>query len=184
MAITPDSSQDGPDDSVAATKGRATPTRREREAANRRPLVQDGGRAVRERQKAEQQRAREGMARGDEKYLPVKDKGPQRRYVRDFVDARWCAGELTMPVLIVVILTGFIPNAWLNTYSIFLMFGILILVVLDCVVMGFQLRKRLSAKFGADRLQSNYAWYAAMRAIQIKPLRMPKPQVKRGAFPA
>jgi len=182
--MTPETQQDDADETGASGKGRATPSRREREAANKRPLVQDGGRAVRERQRAEQERAREGMARGEEKYLPVRDKGPQRRYVRDFVDARWSVGELVMPVLVIVILTGFIPNVWVNTYSIFLMFGILILTVLDSVMMGFQLRKRLSEKFGADRLQSNYGWYAAMRSIQLKPLRMPKPQVKRGAYPA
>ena len=26
-------------------------------------------------------------------------------------------------------------------------------------------------------------WYAAMRALQLRPLRLPKPQVKRGQFP-
>ena len=37
---------------------------------------------------------RRGFEQGDEKYLPARDKGPVRRYVRDFVDARLSIGTL------------------------------------------------------------------------------------------
>ena len=46
------------------------------------------------------------MANGEEKYLPVRDRGPQRKFVRDFVDAGWHAGELLMPLMLVVIPKG------------------------------------------------------------------------------
>ncbi len=62
-------------------KGRPTPTRREREAANRRPIV--GGsaedkKAARARLANEREKARVGMANGEERYLPAKDRGEQR----------------------------------------------------------------------------------------------------------
>lgn len=38
-------------------------------------------------------RQREAMASGDERYLPVRDKGPVRRFARDYVDSRWCVAE-------------------------------------------------------------------------------------------
>ena len=32
---------------------------------------------------------REALANGDERYLPARDKGPVRRFVRDYVDSRF-----------------------------------------------------------------------------------------------
>ena len=43
--------------------------------------------------------------------------------------------------------------------------------------------KKLAAKFGADKVEK-VRWYAAMRALQLRPLRLPKPQVKRGQYPS
>ncbi len=65
------------------------------------------------KEKAREARARAnaGMAAGDERYLPVRDKGPQKRYARDVVDARWSVGELLLPVMgVVVVLTFVLPN--------------------------------------------------------------------------
>ena len=60
-------------------KHRPTPSRAEQEAARKRPLVADTKEA-RARAKAElasqRERARIGMANGEEKYLPVRDRGP------------------------------------------------------------------------------------------------------------
>ena len=47
---------------------------------------------------------REGMRTGDERYLPARDKGPVRRYVRDFVDARLCMAELLLPLLVLMMI--------------------------------------------------------------------------------
>ena len=87
----------------AAGKGRATPTRAEQEAARKRPLVADTKEAkarARAELAASRDKARLGMAAGDERYLPARDKGPQRRYVRDFVDAGWHLGEFVMPMMV------------------------------------------------------------------------------------
>jgi hypothetical protein len=166
-------------------KGHATPTRKEREAAQRRPLVPKDRRLASKQNRAnlanEREKARLGMARGDEKYLPLRDKGPQKRYVRDFVDARFSAGEILMPTLVLVILTGFVPQ--IADYAFLAFWGIFLLVVIDCVVLGFQVTRRLAAKFGKDKVE-RVRWYAAMRAIQMRILRLPKPQVKRGAYPS
>ena len=88
-------------------KGRPTPKRREAEAANRRPLVAGStkGKSPEEKRKIREQRAkiREGMMRGEEKYLHERDRGPERRFLRDAVDRRWNIGEILLPVMI---LTG------------------------------------------------------------------------------
>lgn len=168
-----------------AGKGRATPTRKEREAAQRRPLVPKDRKLASQQNRAtmasEREKARVGMAKGDERYLPIRDKGPQKRFVRDFVDARFSAGEILMPTLVLVILTWFLPAEFAN-YAFLGFWVIFVLVVADCVVLGFQLTRRLAAKYGKDKVEK-VRWYAAMRAIQMRFLRLPKPQVKRGAYP-
>lgn len=170
----------------ATGKGHATPTRKEQEAARRRPLVpKDRRLAARQNRQtlaAERERARIGMANGEERYLQLRDKGPQKRYVRDYVDARFSAGEVLMPVLVLVILTWFFPIV--ADYALLGFWGVFVLVIIDCVVLGFQVRKRLREKFGADKVERGVRWYAFMRMIQMRVLRLPKPQVKRGQFPS
>jgi hypothetical protein len=40
-------------------------------------------------------------------------------------------------------------------------------------------KKRVAQKFGADRIEGGLGWYGAMRSIQMRSLRIPKPQVAR-----
>ena len=127
----------------------------------------------------ERQRARDGMMAGDERYLTLRDKGPQRRMARDVVDARFTAGELVLPLLFVVVLTTFIDSYELQLFSLFGMWGIFAVVGVDAYVVGRAAKKKIKQKFGDDKLESVIAWYAAMRSIQMRSLRIPKPQVKR-----
>jgi len=129
-------------------------------------------------------RARVGMANGEEKFLPARDKGPQKRYVRDFVDARFSVGELMIPVMLVIIVLTLVDNYEVQIISIIALWGFFILAVMDCVLAGFQVGRRLAAKFGKDNVQRGYRWYAAMRCLQMRRMRLPKPQVKRGQYPA
>jgi hypothetical protein len=185
VPATPDPDEDS---SVTGGKGRPTPTRREKEAARKRPLVAND-RAERRRQEraaaaVQREKQRVGMARGDEKFLPMRDRGPQRRYIRDYVDARWSIGELLLPMIAVFFITSFFPA---DTLVVLLGFGlmwfVLIAAVIDAVILGFILRKKLAAKFGEDKVERGIRLYAAMRAVYLRAMRLPKPQVKRGDFP-
>jgi hypothetical protein len=175
-------------DSVSAGKGHPTPTRKEREAANQRPLVSGdrraGNKAARARMAEGRERARIGMANGEEKYLQARDKGPQRRFIRDYVDARFSVGEVMIPILFVIIILSFIENPVFQIASVLSLWGFFLLAVVDSLVLGLLVRRKLTAKFGADRLQRGNRWYAAMRAMQLRLMRLPKPQVKRGQYPA
>ncbi|WP_349898192.1 DUF3043 domain-containing protein [Parafrigoribacterium soli] len=175
-------------DSLSAGKGRPTPTRKEREAANQRPLVSGdrraGNKAARARMAEARERARVGMANGEEKFLTPRDKGPQRRYIRDYVDARFSVGEVMIPILFVIIILSFIDSALFQLVSFFALWGFFLLAVVDCLFVGFRVNRKLREKFGEDRVQRGNRWYAAMRAMQMRLMRLPKPQVKRGQFPA
>jgi len=169
-------------------KGRPTPKRKEREAANLRPLVgndrKEANKAAKAKYNEARDRARVGMANGEEKFLPARDKGPQKRFVRDFVDARFSVGELMIPVMLVIIILTLVDNYEVQIISIIALWGFFILAVMDCVLAGFQVGRRLAAKFGKENVQSGYRWYAAMRCLQMRRMRLPKPQVKRGQYPA
>lgn len=167
-------------------KGRPTPTRREREAANRRPIV--GGsaedkKAARARLNNEREKARVGMANGEERYLPAKDRGEQRRFVRDWIDARWNVGEIMMPVLVLFLIVGFAASQTvIASYALLLVWAFVALFVLDCIVLWLSFRKKLTAKFGS--MQRGTFFYILTRSWQLRFLRLPKPQVKRGQYPA
>lgn len=170
-------------------KNKPTPKRNAQEAANRRPLVPDDRKAANKASKEEQRRSREqarvGMMNGDERYLSARDSGEQRRYVRDFIDARYSIGELLIPVAVVVLVIGFLTNAQIQVYATIIVYALFALLVLDSFVMNFQLKGRMAVKFnGKDKIQRGTTWYAVMRSIQLRPLRMPKPQVKRRQYPS
>ena len=183
---TADAGGDSAQEQAAQGKSAPTPTRREQEAARKRPLVptdrKQASRDSRGQVNAARDRARAGMAAGEEKYLPVRDKGPQKRYVRDYVDARTSVGEILLPLLVIVVATYFLPS--IAGIALIVVWIVIVVVIVDCVILGFQVRKRLAAKFGAGKVERGVRWYATMRAIQIRPLRLPKTQTKRGQYPS
>ena len=182
------STPDSPGDNENVTgKGRPTPTRKEREAANLRPLVSDdrkeARRHARTQMQAERERARVGMANGEEKYLPARDRGPQKRFVRDYVDARFSVGELLVPAMFVVIILTLFPQPEVQVFGLFALWGFFIVATIDAVLLGLRLRRKITEKFGESRAEK-VRWYAAMRSLQLRIMRLPKPQVKRRQYPS
>ena len=174
-------------DSISSGKGHATPTRKEKEEARKRPLVASDRTAARRADRAamaaQREKARIGMANGDEKFLPARDRGPQKRYVRDYVDARFSIGELLIPMMFAVIVLTFFPQPEVQSIGIVALWAFFAVAVIDVVILGFTLNRKLAAKFGTGKVE-RIRWYAAMRALQLRLMRLPKPQVKRGQFPA
>lgn len=171
----------------AGGKGRPTPSRRQAQAANARPIVGSHDKELRKQQRQTQnearERARAGMMAGDERFLTQRDRGPQRRFVRDYVDARWSAGELLIPVMVIFLIVALFPG-WVQVYGVFFVWAFLFFAIVDAVLLTFRLKRKLGEKFGVNNVQPGFKWYGAMRAMQFRMLRMPKPQVKRGQFPS
>ncbi len=125
------------------------------------------------------------MQTGDERYLPVKDRGPVRRYIRDHVDARWNLGEFFLPVAMVFVLLTllFSRNVVASTVVVMALYLIVLITIVDAFFMWRGLRKKLAAKFGDDAQQRGLAMYAVLRVFQLRRARLPKPQVARGQYP-
>ncbi|MEN2741194.1 DUF3043 domain-containing protein [Microbacterium sp. X-17] len=176
--------QDTPQD--AGGKGRPTPSRAEQEAARKRPLVANTKEA-KERARVElaqqREKARAGMAAGEDRYLPQRDKGPQRRFVRDWIDAGYHIGEGILPFMVLVIVATFLPVPDIQYWAFILLWVYVIAVVIDMVITSFRIRRAARRKFG-DRLERGLSWYGSMRSIQMRFMRLPKPQVARRHYPS
>jgi hypothetical protein len=162
-------------------KGRPTPTRREAQAAAkaRAKGPQDrkaAARLDRQRRSEMNARAREGMKTGDDRYLPTRDKGPVRRFVRDWIDARLCMAELLLPLLILIMISQPIaPNLSNGLWS-----ATILLVALDTALVVFRLRRELRRRF-PDQSTKGSVGYGVLRSLQLRWIRMPKSKVKLGA---
>ena len=119
---------------------------------------------------------REGMKTGDDRYLPARDKGPVRRFVRDQVDSRLCMAELLLPLLLLIMVTrSFATRVRSSLWSV-----TLLLVALDTVFLVFRLRASWPAGSRTRRPRAP-SGTRVLRSLQLRWLRMPKAQVKLGA---
>ena len=180
VTVTPESQQGG--------KGRPTPTRKEAEAAakarakaprNRR----EAAAYQRQHRTESSKKIRQAMKDGDERYFLPRDKGPVRRFIRDYVDARFSFLEIMIPVMVVTLVLGYSGNAQLASVGNFVLLGMFLLIVVDIVTLRFRLRRELAKRFPEEPTKGT-TYYAITRAMQMKFMRLPKPQVKIGEQPA
>ena len=173
-------------DNQATGKGRPTPSRKQQQAARKQPLVgaksPEALREARAKEAAARKEARAGAMRGEERYLPARDKGPQRRMARDIVDARFNFGELVFPVLFVVVVLQqvFNSNPLILTVSVLALWSLMAAIAIDGYLLARRVNKRLAEKFGAGNVERGLGRYVFVRSTQPRMLRIPKPQIKRG----
>ncbi len=168
----------------AAGKGRPTPTRREaEEAAKARAKVprtrKEMAKAQRSARSESSQKVRAAMKSGDERYYMARDKGPVKSFVRDFVDSRFSFIELMIPLLILTMVLGYSGNSSLAGIGNSILIGTLLLVVVDMTFMRRKMRRELARRF-PDEDPKGTTYYAMMRSLQMKFMRLPKPKVKIG----
>lgn len=165
-------------------KGRPTPTRKEAEAAAKARAKTPRTRkeqlaAQRQGRSASSKTVRQAMREGDERYYPARDKGPVRRFVRDFVDVRFSLIELVIPLMLITLILGYSGNRTLMSLGNSLLLLIVLVVIFDMLWLRFRLRRELTRRF-PDQSPKGLTYYAITRAMQMKFMRMPKPQVKIG----
>lgn len=166
-----------------APKGRPTPRRRDQEAARRTPLVPVDRAAAKREAKAKAREGRiqrrEAMARGDEKALPPRDRGPIKRYIRNTVDARISIGEVLLPLMLIVLAVSLVPNRTLQFAMLVAVWGVIVVGIVDSVLLWQRIKKQIRLRFHQDPPRGS-ASYAVMRSFQLRLTRMPRPAVKRG----
>ncbi len=125
------------------------------------------------------QKMRQAMKTGDERYLPARDRGPVRRFIRDYVDSRFSFIELMVPLLVLSMILGYSGNTRLIQLGNTVLFTTIVVILVDILMLRFRLRREMARRF-PDEPTKGITFYAALRSLQMKFLRLPKPQVKIG----
>jgi hypothetical protein len=167
---------------TTATKGRATPTRREAEAARRTSVIggtgttAKGGRTSR----SDSVGRREAMRRGDPSALSARDRGPVRAFVRDYVDSRRNVIGAFIYVGIPSIALAYSHVSLLTLIGLGLLYAFVVAAIIDFVLMIRGLGRQLATRF-PDQPRKGLGRYAMLRAMQLRRSRIPSPRVQRGA---
>lgn len=168
-------------------KHHPTPKRKDAQAARKKsvkiPTDKKAAKAaMREREMESRLQLRKAMYTHDEKYLPPRDKGVIKAWVRDFVDKRISIGELFIPFAMVIIFFLFFPNVQLQLLVMNVWTIMFIGLIIDATILGFFIRRELGKKYSkAER--KGAVFYGITRSITMRSLRLPKPRVKVGGRP-
>ncbi|MER5728689.1 DUF3043 domain-containing protein [Streptomyces sp. NPDC002138] len=170
-----------------APKGRPTPKRAVAQSQRKAVVASTGNRKedakrARERRRIEMTKQREALASGDERYLPARDKGPVRRFARDFVDSRFSVAEMFLPLAVIILVLSMVRVPSIQNIALLLWLGVIVLIIVDSIGLFIRLRKALNTRF-PDEPKRGAVAYGLMRTLQMRRLRLPKPQVKRGERP-
>jgi len=159
--------------------GRTSGTRSTTSSKPARELTPEEKQRLKDRDRSERQRRMDAMKRGEDWALGPRDKGPAKKIARDYVDAHRRPSEYYMYVLVLLLVVIFSHDKALTNYSAYIVYALIAAIVID----GFFIRRGL-AKILAERLPGTttrgLTMYAVMRALQIRRMRMPAPQLKPG----
>ena len=169
---------------VTAGKGRPTPKRSEAERRRREPYTapkdrKEAARTSRDRQRTDRTRRMEAVRRGEEWAMPPRDRGPVKALARDYVDSKRRVSEYYMYGLLVLLVLLFIRTPIVQTIVPLLVLAAVLIMGIEGVLIGRKV-KSLAAERLPGQSTRGLALYSAMRALQIRRLRVPKPRVKPG----
>jgi hypothetical protein len=165
-------------------KGRPTPKRKDAQAkvkvSSLSPVVtKEQKRAQKLASRQDRVNSRAAYLRGDESAMPLRDRGPERRFVRNFVDARRSIGEYFLPIIFVVLVLTLIQVPAVQFAAIALMYAVLIVAIIDGVFLGRKIKRIINSKYPTSSTKG-LAMYAWLRSTQMRRLRAPHPQTKVG----
>ncbi|MGZ4547452.1 MAG: DUF3043 domain-containing protein [Blastococcus sp.] len=171
----------------AAGKGRPTPKRNEAQGRRTGPppppptTRKEAYRRMRQQQAAGRSEARQGAARGDDSYLPARDRGPVRKVVRDVVDSRRNVGSFFLAIAAVALIGTVVPNVAVRSYATFLLFGFFIVFIIDSFVLSRKIKATVAERFpDGTQPTKGVAFYGISRSTMIRRWRFPKPEVGLG----
>jgi Protein of unknown function (DUF3043) len=165
-------------------KGKATPKRKDAQARTKvnslAPSTSKEAKA-RDRAIAKSRRveSRAAFMRGEESALPIRDRGPAKRWVRNYIDSRRTIGEYFLPTIMLVLVLTVIPVKAVQLLAILFMYAAMLYSLVSAFFMSRTIKKLVAEKFPNEPLKGIgiYGW---LRSTQMRRMRAPAPQVKRG----
>jgi hypothetical protein len=162
-------------------KGKPTPKRKEAQAKLKvSPLSPTASKEAKKTLKAQARvrrlEARAAYMRGEESALPVKDKGPARKFVRNYVDERKSITEYFLVFIMFILFLTVIPSPAVQLGAIVFMYSAMIWVAIDGFLLSRRVKKIVAVKFPGEPTKG-LGLYGWMRSTQLRRLRAPAPQV-------
>ena len=162
-------------------KGKPTPKRKESQAklkvSSLSPAAsKEAKKALKAQARVRRLEARAAYMRGEESALPVKDKGPARRFVRNYVDERKSVTEYFLVFIMFILFLTVIPSPAVQLGAIALMYSAMIWVAIDGFLLSRRVKKIVAEKFPGEPTKG-LGLYGWMRSTQLRRLRAPAPQV-------
>lgn len=105
-----------------------------------------------------------------------------RKFVRDYVDSRFCIAEFFLPLAVIILVLSMVRIGSLQNVALLLWLAVIVLIVVDSIGLAFRLKRQLKERFPDEPTKGAVA-YGLMRTLQMRRLRLPKPAVKRGERP-
>jgi hypothetical protein len=165
-------------------KGQPTPKRRDSEANRRRAVTapknrKEAARQMRERNARERKVAASEAAKGNDRYLPARDRGPAKSLARDLIDSRRTFSQYFMFLSIAIVLVAMVPVPQIQMLIYYFWVLMMAVVVVEGYLNGRRAKRLVNERL-PDESTRGIAMYAAMRALMVRKLRMPKPRIKVG----
>ncbi|WP_313407175.1 DUF3043 domain-containing protein, partial [Aeromicrobium sp.] len=109
--------------------------------------------------------------------LPPRDRGPSRALARDAVDRRRTVAEFMLPILLVILVMSFFPQAASIVFSLWTV--AILATAVDEIWLVVALKRELKRRFSkAERRGA--VLYAVLRSTQLRRMRLPKPTITIG----
>lgn len=166
-------------------KGGPTRSRKEAEAARRAEMKRPKTRKeqalqARKLRMAERERTQAALSgRGSETDLPLRDRGPVRALVRDYVDRRRTIAEFMLPLLLVILVLSFFKDPAIVSAVFTTWIALIFAIVIDEFMLVFLLRRELKRRFEPSETKGA-GFYAVLRSTQMRRFRLPPPAIKLG----
>lgn len=169
-------------------KGRPTPKRSEAQGRRQGPppppptTRKEAYRRMRQNQAANRGHDRAAAMRGEEDYLPARDRGPERRLVRKIVDSRRNVASIFLLIVALMLVAQFTPNVTLRSYAVILWIGFFVVILIDSIVLARKIRRTVEERFPNTKARMrSLSWYGISRSTMIRRWRFPKAEVELGA---
>jgi len=165
-------------------KGRPTPKRKDAQASTKISSLAPASTKAEKARAKEAARAarisqRAAYLRGDESALPARDRGPEKKLVRNLVDSRRSIGEYFLPVIGFVLILSLIPIAAFALAGILIMYGVLLFSIVDGFFLSRKIKSEVAVRF-PNASTKGLGLYGWLRSTQMRRMRAPKPQSKPG----
>lgn len=131
----------------------------------------------------ERRRANERMMAGDEDYMMDRDKGPEKRFVRDWVDSHRYLMNFFLPmaVFVIAIMIFGMSNPNVANLASLVMMVVFLIMLAEGLWLGRRVNREVNERF-PDNPHGKFSlgMYAFTRAAMIRRLRTPAPQKQVG----